>query len=146
MKQMASYLVNSASRIPSGISHWDWMNSIGGVMKCTGLSGKWIALLVSVGEREVVLQGRVELRRDVHQGLMLQVTIVGDEDATMGRPVFWISEQRWQHGLARGVDYGCDYLLDLSQPSPSGVDAGGRASHSLPQTRYNGMPSAQYPH
>lgn len=113
-------------------------------MTCTGLSGKCIALLVPVGGREVVLQGTIALRKDVHQGLMLQVTISGDEDAMLGRPVFWISERRWKHRLASGADHGCDFLLNLSQAAPSGVDSGCAFQSSQPR-HYNGTPSAPYP-
>lgn len=82
-------------------------------MKLSGLSGKRIALIIPVNEREVVLRGRIELRRDPHQGVMLQVMLTGDKGAAVGAPVFWISEGRWKRRLASGMGYGCDYLLDL---------------------------------
>ncbi|MFO7902497.1 MAG: hypothetical protein ACQESR_06340 [Planctomycetota bacterium] len=82
-------------------------------MKLSRLSGKRIALIMPVNERGVVLRGRIELRRDPRQGVMLEVTITGDEAAAVGAPVFWVSERRWKRQLASGMEYGCDYLLDL---------------------------------
>lgn len=104
-------------------------------MKLGGLSGKRIALVMPVNECEVVLRGRIELRRDPRQGVMLEVTITGDEEAVVGAPVFWVSERRWRWQLASGLDYDCDYRLDLS---PHRKPRGGSPADEAPNLRERG--------
>jgi hypothetical protein len=83
-------------------------------MKLTQYSGKRIALVMDVQGREVVLRGTTALRRDAHQGHVLQVTVADGDDTSLGRPVFLISESRWLQRIASGWLFDCDYCLDLS--------------------------------
>ncbi|MHB8973541.1 MAG: hypothetical protein ACYC3X_26875 [Pirellulaceae bacterium] len=83
-------------------------------MNLSQYSGKRIALVMDVQGREVVLRGVTALKIDSKQGRVLQVTVVGEEAAKCGEPVFLISEPRWRQQIASGASFDCDYSLDLS--------------------------------
>ncbi len=77
-------------------------------------SGKRIALILDVQGREVVLRGTTALRTNAQQSQVLQVTIAEGDEASLGRPVFLISESRWRERLTNGWLFDCDYCLDLT--------------------------------
>ena len=91
--------------------------SCGVLMKFSCLNGKCIALIMDVQGQEIVLRGSISLAMDTRENPVLQVAVSDDDGAAVGAPVFLIAEKRWRHRLASGVEYGCDYMLDLSRSS-----------------------------
>ncbi len=83
-------------------------------MNSSHYNAKRIALVMDVQGREVVLCGTTSLCHDPRQGQMLRVTVDDDDEASIGNPVFLISEQRWKQYISSGDAFGCELLLDLS--------------------------------
>ncbi len=95
-------------------------------MSLSRYRSKRIALIMDVQGREIVLHGTTDLRRDATHGHMLKVTVADDDLSVLGRPIFYIAEQRWRDRISSGEACGCDYRLDLSTAQTVGACPRGR--------------------
>lgn len=77
-------------------------------------NGKRIALVMDVQGHDVVVHGRSQVHQDRKGRWVLEVTVTGDREVTVGDPVFFIAEDRWVSGISEGSAMGCDYCLHLN--------------------------------